>query len=140
LMISNEIPNSYAIESVQFVLQNRTEGRTVANAKYPIGGHIPGGIEKNTIEAINIFVVNEFIGLESEVADKLIKGDFLEIAMQKVKYANGDTLDMSEGLLFVRGVETAPDEEHIWNERQKTKEGKMQEVFQQFLELGIPKP
>lgn len=139
LMITIENPTSQAIENVQCVLQNRTEGRTVANTKHVIGGHIPGGIEKNAVESFNIFEMNEYIGLESDYRDKLPKGDFLEIAIQKVEYANGETLDLGKSLSFVRGVETEPDEEHIMNQRRKTLEWKFREGLQEFLEKELPR-
>jgi hypothetical protein len=140
LMITIENPTNQAIESMQFMLQNRTDGRTVANEKDVVGGFIPGGVEKNSSEEINIFVMNRQIGLQNGDGDKLPKGDFLEIAIQKVQYANGEAIDLSKNLFFVRGIETAPDEEHIMNQRRNMPEWKMRGAMQDFFEKGIQQP
>lgn len=138
LMITIENPTPHAIENLQLIVQNRTDGRTVANKREVVGGHVPGGVEKHSIEQIGLFVVNEDIGLVGDYRNTLPKGNFLEIAIQKVIFANGEVLDLSKSLTFVRGVETAPDEEYILDKRRNTIEWKMQEAMQEYAEKGLP--
>ncbi len=107
-----------AIESMSFILQDRTRGRTVPNYRIQIEGFVRGGIEAKSEEGINFLVPNETLGL-GDLETHVSSDSVFEITLSEVRYANGDVLDLSKKMAFVEAMLTDPEEDQVEKERRK---------------------
>lgn len=133
VMIEIDNPTPNAIESIRFVLQNRNEGRTVANVKGEVGGRVTGGVERKSRDKVVVFVSDDRFDLTPRESGKLAAGEMIEVAIQKIEYANGTTLDLSDKLEFVPGKHNPEAEEDLASARRIEMESRFNEMLDRFM-------